>query len=63
MPPLLLILAQNAPTEQIDTPLEYWFGAMAAMALVVTWLWLWLKIRGKVREVASPAPAEPAEKE
>jgi hypothetical protein len=53
--PLLLILAQNAPvTDAIDTPLEYWFGAMAAVALVVTWLWLWLKIRARIRERKAP---------
>jgi hypothetical protein len=51
MMPVLLILAQNAPvSEQIDTPLEYWFGALAAIALVMTWLWLWLKIRARVRQ-------------
>ena len=53
--PLILILAQNAPVnDQIDTPLEIWFGVLAGIALVVTWLWLWLKIRARVRERQAP---------
>jgi hypothetical protein len=44
-----MFIAQNAPVEPIDTPLEYWFGALALIALVMTWLWLWLRIRERVR--------------
>jgi hypothetical protein len=59
-----MFIAQNAPVEQIDTPLEYWFGALALTALVMTWLWLWLRIRERVRAkepVAKPENAPETE--
>ena len=51
---LMLWLAQNAPVDdKIDSPLEYWFGALALAGIVVTWTWLWLRIRGKVKNAES----------
>ncbi|MCB9935187.1 MAG: hypothetical protein H6840_05805 [Planctomycetes bacterium] len=55
----LPLLAQNANRpidDKIDSPLEYYFGAMAVLAIVMTWLWLWLKTR---RSLQPPEPAEP----
>lgn len=53
----LLNSAANTPVDtSIDSPMEYFFGAMALIALVMTWAWLWLK----TRESLKPKDIEPA---
>ena len=56
--PLLAQNASNKPVDdKIDSPLEYYFGAMALLAIVMTWLWLWLKTRQSLRaRTDSPEP-------
>ena len=57
---LALFLLNNAANTEvdmsIDSPMEYYFGAMALIALVMTWAWLWLK----TRETLKPKDVEPA---
>lgn len=51
----LLSNAANSAQESlgaIDTPLEYYFGALALVAIVMTWLWLWLRTRDSIRKLA-----------
>ena len=63
----LFILSNNAAANSavdtaIDSPMEYYFGALALIALVMTWAWLWLKTRDtlkareslKAREESAP---------
>ncbi|MBZ0138057.1 MAG: hypothetical protein K8I27_17000 [Planctomycetes bacterium] len=59
---LFFLLANNAGANasvdtSIDSPMEYYFGALALIALVMTWAWLWLKSREtlKLKDV-EPAP-------
>ena len=61
------LLAQNAANsappvdEKIDSPLEYFFGVLALIALVMTWTWLWLKTRDYLKPRVLVQPPEPAE--
>ncbi|MCA8936556.1 MAG: hypothetical protein KDB68_10145 [Planctomycetes bacterium] len=51
----LPLLAQDAANvsgntvteEKIDTPLEYYFGALALLAVVMTWAWVWLRLKDR----------------
>ena len=56
------LIAQNAPPvdDKIDSPLEYFFGALAVIALVMTWLWLWLKTKRilQPRDLGPPEPGQ-----
>lgn len=50
--PLFAQNAANAPAtspaeDRIDTPLEYYFGALALLAIVMTWAWVWLRIKDR----------------
>lgn len=57
--PLLAQNAANKPVDdKIDSPLEYYFGAMALLAIVMTWLWLWLKTRQSLRARIDPPEPE-----
>ncbi len=57
--PLLAQNASNKPVDdKIDSPLEYYFGAMAVLAIVMTWLWLWLKTRQALK-ARQPEPPDP----
>ena len=38
----------------IDSPLEYFFGAMALIALVMTWAWLWMKSKDMLKPKELP---------
>ena len=53
----LLSNAANRPVEAIDTPLEYYFGAMALVAIIMTWAWLWLRTRDSMRRLAETREA------
>ena len=55
------LLAQNAPPvdDKIDSPLEYFFGALAVIALVMTWVWLWMKSKHMLKPIQLEPPAEP----
>jgi hypothetical protein len=62
---LVWLASANTPeADAIDTPLEWYFGALAVTALVMTWAWLYLKSRErmKVRE-SIDAMKEAASKE
>ncbi|MCA8911665.1 MAG: hypothetical protein KDB82_08160 [Planctomycetes bacterium] len=49
----------NAPVDdKIDSPLEYYFGALALVAIVMTWAWLILKMKN--RRQTTPEDLEPA---
>lgn len=59
---LLFLLLNNAANSDvdasIDSPMEYFFGAMALIALVMTWAWLWLKTRESLKPKDPPLPPE-----
>ncbi|MCB9894981.1 MAG: hypothetical protein H6839_11075 [Planctomycetes bacterium] len=55
------LMAQNAPPvdDKIDSPLEYFFGALALIALVMTWVWLWMKSKQTLQPRSLEPPPEP----
>jgi hypothetical protein len=56
--PLVAQNGANAPVDdKIDTPLEYYFGALALIAIVMTWIWLILKIKN--RKPVTPEDLKP----
>lgn len=58
---LLNSAANTTVDTSIDSPMEYFFGAMALIALVMTWAWLWLKTRESLKPKDVEPPPEPKE--
>lgn len=53
--------AGNAPErETVDSPLEYYFGALALFAIVMTWAWVALRLKHRI---ANPPPGIQPESE
>jgi hypothetical protein len=53
------VAANSDVDTSIDSPLEYYFGGLALLALVMTWAWLWMRLRENVKAREALTAREP----